>query len=69
MIFKVILVVTVLNILVTAAKQILDNVAAGSKADQFAGQAAGVVAKILSFLTANTQAPAPAPAAAEAPKA
>jgi hypothetical protein len=45
-----------INIALTAAKQILDKVAAGSKADTIVGKACAILAKILSFVTANTQA-------------
>lgn len=48
----------IVNIALTAVKQILDKVALGSAADTLVGKICAGLAKVLSFVTANTQAPA-----------
>lgn len=67
LIAKLALYLAVFNIVLTAAKQVLDKVAAGSKADTIVGKIADGVAKVISFVSANTQKPADAPVA-DAPK-
>lgn len=50
---KIALYVGLLNVAISAVKQILDKVATGSAADTFIGKAAGILSVAVDYLTAN----------------